>query len=93
MVLKQISRNLLLAYQTSNSDSIDLHIKAHDVRSMSASLAFKVGVSLQQILGSCHWQSHNTFTTFYQKDVAWQSSDQTDYKLGPVVSAQHVVNI
>ena len=72
--------------------SDNVQVKAHDIRSMSASLAFKGRVSLEQVLGSCFWKSHNTFTTFYLKDVAWQSTDQSDFKLGPVVSAQHVVN-
>ena len=88
-----IKQTVLLAYQSSKADSKDLHIKAHDIRSMSASLAFKGGASLEHILGSCYWKSHNTFTTFYLKDVAWQSHDQSDYKLGPVVSAQHIVNV
>ena len=66
-----IKQTVSLAYQSSNSESKDLHIKAHDVRSMSASLAFKRGASLEQILGSL-WKSHNTFTTFYLKDIAWQ---------------------
>ena len=88
-----IKQTVLLAYQSSSSDSQDLHVKAHDVRSMSASLAFKGGASLEQILGSCYWKSHNTFTTFYLKDVAWKSHNQSDYKLGPVVSAQHIVNV
>ena len=88
-----IKQTVSLAYQPSNSESKDLHIKAHDVRSMSASLAFKGGASLEQILGSCYWKSQNTLTTFYLKDVAWQSADQSDYKLGPVVSAQHIVNV
>ena len=34
-----IKQTVLLAYQSSNSDSQDLHVKAHDVKSMSASLA------------------------------------------------------
>ena len=59
-----------LAYLSSMSDSQDLYIKAHDVRSMSASLAFKGGISLEQILGSCYWKSHNTSATFYLEDVA-----------------------
>ena len=29
------------------------------------------GVSLEQILSACHWKSHNTFTQFYLKDVAF----------------------
>ena len=36
-----------------------------------ASKAFQSGVSLEQILSACHWKSHNTFTQFYLKDVAW----------------------
>ena len=87
-----IKQTVLLAYQSSNCDTQDLQVKAHDVRSMSASLAFKGGVSQEQILGSCFWKSHNTFTSFNLKDVSWQSTNQTDYKLGPVVSAQHVVD-
>ena len=87
-----IKQTVALAYQSSDSMSDNVHVKAHDIRSMSASLAFKGGVSLEQVLGSCFWKSHNTFTTFYLKDVAWQSTDQSDFKLGPVVSAQHVVN-
>ena len=87
-----IKQTVALAYQSSDSMSEHAHVKAHDLRSMSASVAFKGGVSLEQVLGSCYWKSHNTFTTFYLKDVAWQSTDQSDFKLGPVVSTQHVVN-
>ena len=87
-----IKQTVLLAYQSSICDIEDLQVKVHEVRSMPASLAFKGGVSLEQILGSCYWKSHNTFTTFYLKEVSWQSTDQIDYKLGPVVSTQHVVD-
>ena len=86
------SNTVSLAYQSSDSMSDNAHVKAGDLISMSASLAFKGGVSLKQVLGSCYWKSHNTFTTFYLKDVSWQSTDQSDFKLDPVVSAQHVVN-
>ena len=88
-----IKQTVALAYQSSDSMSDNVHVKAHDLRSMSASLAFKGGVSSERVLGSCYWKSHNTFTTFYLKDVSWQSTDQSDFKLGPVVSAQHVVNV
>ena len=44
-----IKQTVSLAYQSSNSESKDLHIKAHDVRSVSVSLAFKGGASLEQI--------------------------------------------
>ena len=65
-----IKQTVALAYQSSDSMSEHVHVKAHDLRSMLASLAFKGGVSLEQVLGSCYWKRHNTFTTFYLKDVA-----------------------
>ena len=47
--------------------------------------AFQSGVSLdQKILSACHWKSHNTFTQFYLKDVAWLDSGL--FHLGPVVA-------
>ena len=63
-------------------------VKAHDVRAFAASKAFQSGVSLEQILAACHWKSHNTFTQFYLKDVAWADSEL--YHLGPVVAAQQI---
>ena len=38
-----IRQTVLLDYQSSNFDTQDLQVKAHDVRSMSASLVFKDG--------------------------------------------------
>ena len=48
----------------------------HQINAMqtNASKAFQSGVSLEQILSACHWKSHNTFTQFYLKDVAWADS-------------------
>ena len=54
----------------------------------AASKAFQGGVPLDQILAACHWKSHNTFTQFYLKDLAWADSDV--YHLGPVVAAQQI---
>ena len=61
-------------------------VKAHDVRAFAASKAFLSRVSLEQILSACHWKSHNNFTQFYLKDVAWADSEL--YHLGPEVAAQ-----
>ena len=47
-----------------------LGVKAHDVRAFAASKAFYGGVSMDQILKACHWKSHNTFTSFYLKDLS-----------------------
>ena len=84
-----IKQTILLCYQLSNEDAQQLHqVRAHDVRAFAASKAFQGGVSLDQIPSACHWKSHNTFTQFYLKDVAWADADL--YHLGPVVAAQHI---
>ena len=84
-----IKQTVLLCSQLSKEDAQQLHqVRAHDVRAFAASKAFQGGVSLDQILSACHWKSHNTFTQFYLKDVAWADSDL--YHLGPVVAAQQI---
>ena len=84
-----IKQTMILCYELSDQQALILHqVKAHDVRSFAASKAFQSGVSLGQILSACHWKSHNTFTQFYLKDVAWAESEL--FHLGPVVAAQQV---
>ena len=58
-----LKQTVILAYKSSDVETQTLaNVKAHDVRSMALSLAFKGGVSLDQILGACFWKSHSTFT-------------------------------
>ena len=84
-----IKQTVILCYELSDHQAHTLHqVKAHDVRAFAASKAFQSGVSLEQILAACHWKSHNTFTEFYLKDVAWADSEL--YHLGPVVAAQQI---
>ena len=84
-----IKQTVILCYELSDQESRTLHqVKAHDVRAFAASKAFQLGVSLGQILSACHWKSHNTFTQFYLKDMAWADSEL--YHLGPVVAAQQI---
>ena len=84
-----IKQTVILCYELSDQESHTLHqVKAHDVRAFAASKAFQSGVSLEQILSACQWKSHNTFTQFYLKDVAWAHSEL--YHLGPVVAAQQI---
>ena len=67
-----IKQTVILCYELSDHQAHTLHqVKAHDVRAFTASKAFQSGVSLEQILSACHWKSHNTFTQFCLKDVAW----------------------
>ena len=84
-----IKQTVILCYELSDQEAHTLHqVKAHDVRAFAASKAFQSGVSFEQILSACHWKSHNTFTQFYLKDVAWADSEL--YHLGPVVAAQQI---
>ena len=84
-----IKQTVILCYELSDHQDHTLHqVKAHDVRAFAASKAFQSGMSLEQILSACHWKSHNTFTQFYLKDVAWADSEL--YHLGPVVAAQEI---
>ena len=84
-----IKQTVILCYELSDQEALSLHqVKAHDVRAFAASKAFQSGISLDQILSACHWKSHNTFTQFYLKDVAWADSEL--FHLGPVVAAQQV---
>ena len=84
-----IKQTVILCYELSDQEAHTLHqVKAHDVRAFAASKAFQAGISLEQILSACHWKSHNTFTQFYLKDVAWADSEL--YHLGPVVAAQQI---
>ena len=84
-----IKQTVVLCYEQSDQQAHTLmQVKAHDVRAFAASKAFRSGFSLDQILSACHWKSHNTFTEFYLKDVAWADSEL--FHLGPVVAAQHI---
>ena len=87
-----LKQTILLAYEKSDSECQQLcQVKAHDVHSMAASLVFKGEVSLSEILEACFWKSHNTFTNFYLKDLCWLNGQIL--KLGPIVYAQHVINL
>ena len=84
-----IKQTVILCYELSDQEAHTLHqVKAYVVRAFVASKAFQSGVSLEQILSDCHWKSHNTFTQFYLKDVAW--ADSEFYHFGPVVAAQQI---
>jgi hypothetical protein len=80
------------AYEAAGSqfELLQIHgIRAHDVRAMSASLAFMRSVALEDIFQATSWRCHTTFTDFYLRDLSLQS-DQL-FKLGPLVVAQSVV--
>ena len=89
MISSWIKQTVLFCYPLSDDNAQQLHqVKANKVRVFAVSKAFQGGVPLDHILSVCHWKSHNTFTQFYLKDVAWADSEL--YHLGPVVAAQQI---
>ena len=60
-----IKQSIILAYQKSDQEVQNVsQVKAHEVRALAAPLAFK-GIALDEIMASCFWRSHSTFTNFY----------------------------
>ena len=76
-----------------STENASLHgVKAHDVRAQAASWSFKGGIPLLDIMRSCTWKSHSTFTSFYFRNVALKNLEDT-YRLGDIVAAQRVVSL
>ena len=74
-----------------STENASLHgIKAHDVRAQAASWSFRGGIPLLDIMRSCTWKSHSTFTSFYFRNVALKNLEDS-YRLGDIVAAQRVV--
>jgi hypothetical protein len=85
-----IKKTVMLTYELAGEEDLtDLHVRAHDVRGFAASWARLANIALEDIMFSCSWHSHNTFTHFYLKDLAKIHQDL--YALGPTVAVQHVI--
>ena len=65
--------------------------KPHEIRGLAASVAWKVNTSLPDILQSASWAHHNTFTSFYLKDISVIKGEL--HALGPFVAAQKVIQL
>ena len=78
-------------YKIAHKDVAELQgTSTHAIRGMAASLAFKGGADLEDVLTACSWASHTTFTSFYLKDIALSENDKLS--LGPLAVAQRVIN-
>ena len=82
---------ILECYTNSPTPLLESHmVKAHQVRSMAASLAFHRQASMEQILRADTWHCHNTFTDFYLNDLSLYSANLI--LLGPVVAAESILH-
>ena len=66
-------------------------IKAHQVRALSASLAHYNQVPMEQVMDACSWAWHNTFTSFYLKNLSEEMNN--GYRIGHIVANQNVVSL
>ena len=64
-------------------------VHAHSIRSMATSAAFARNVPVSSLLEAASWRSASVFTSFYLRDVQFESSQ--GYSLGPFVAAGAVV--
>ena len=79
-----------LAYDKCPHHLIQLStVKLHEVRVMSASLAWRANIGLKDILSAACWSNHTTFTSFFLKDISIIKDEL--HSLGPLVAAQKVV--
>ena len=76
-----IKQTVILCYELSDLEALTLN------QAFAASKAFQSGVSLEQYCQPT-FESHNTFTQLYLKDVTLTDSEL--YHLGPVVAAQQI---
>jgi DNA-binding transcriptional regulator YdaS (Cro superfamily) len=87
-----IKKTVRFAYEdASPEEAAALKVRAHDLRSMAASWNLHSSVRLADILKAAQWRSHNTFTSFYLRDMTLFEEDIL--RLGPLVTAQSVTNI
>jgi integrase len=83
-----IKKTVQLTYSLSNQeDQLTAGVRAHDVRGLAASWALLRNVSMDEILAACSWKSHNTFTSFYLKDLTRMQDELL--KLGSFTAALH----
>jgi hypothetical protein len=86
-------QTIRLCLQTCSESNAKLaNVRAHDIRALAASWAFKTGVALEDVLDACAWKCHNTFTSHYLKDIAL-SDTKGQFSLGPFVSAQQTIRL
>ena len=86
-----IRNTIRLAYHLAGEDDANLgRATNHEIRSITSSLSFERSLSLENVMKSCHWKGHNTFTSYYLKDVTVLSAELM--RFSPLVVASTVIN-
>ena len=80
---------LLLFLRLAASSASGTSFRAHSVRSVATSTAFARNVPVSSLLEAASWCSASVFTSFYLRDVQFESNQ--GFSLGPFVAAGAVV--
>lgn len=84
-----IQRTVKAAYDDpSDEEAALISVRAHDLRGIAASWNLHQSIPVGDILRAAQWRCHNTFTTFYLKDMTLQEDDIL--RLGPITVGQVV---
>ena len=82
-----------MAYEVAGKDEALRHlhsVRAHEIRALSASWDALKNVAVAEIMAACRWQSHNTFTSFYLRDLVEMEDRLLAFKLVPTASASRL---
>ena len=86
-----LKKTIVMAYESSKDQEFKMNeVKAHQVRAFAASTAFYNKFSIQDVMDACTWSNHNTFTSFYLRDMTEHMGDLL--RLAPFVAGQSVIN-
>ena len=84
-----VQKTIKQAYSDASPEEEALgQVRAHDLRAVAASWNLHCSIPLSDILRAAQWRCHNTFTSFYLRDLTMQEDDIL--RLGPICTAQVV---
>lgn len=84
-----IRKLILYVYKNADEAHVLSGTQTHAIRGMAASLAYRGGTDMEELMRACHWTSETTFTNFYLKDISVIRDNLSE--LGPLSVAQAVV--
>ena len=86
-----LKKTIKLAYvQATDVELRNNKVKVHQVRAMASSTAFYNNIPISEVMETCTWACHNTFTSFYLNDMSEQMEEL--YRLGPFIANQSVIH-
>jgi integrase len=66
------------------------NLRTHEIRAIASSLAKQANVPMADIMRTCSWAGHNTFTHYYLRDMSTILGDL--HVLGPIMVAGAIIH-